>query len=229
MQIFYPNSLAETVDAVNEAYFYEKPLADEQTEKTAKWIASRQGLPGAYKGLMFAPTEAEPSKQLIFFSGEKTKSWASTAHILGEEALRALYLLDISDPEILNAREKAQQWLDDMHDEHLQNDYPIGLFCCGKCSVGLFRHLVLGEWEKREQWLAAGMKQLNAYRIGDGKWQRFPFYYTLSALIEIDLDSAREEIRYAAPTIERLIKYNNSDDKYKQRRRVILERALTAI
>ena len=226
MQIFYPESLAATVDAINEAYFYGQKLFKAQKQEAAKFIAGRQGLNGAYR-TMFAPTEND-SKELVFFTGEKTRH-ASARHILGEESLRVLYLLGINDKPVAEARQNAQNWLDDMRNEHLEGGYPLGMFCCGKCSIGLFRQLAVGEWNKREEWLAAGMKQLKVHRKNDGKWKRFPFYYTLSALIELDPQLAKPEMQYAAPVCERLIKRNQKDDKYINRRRVIMEKVLERV
>jgi len=54
VRLIHPNSLAATLDAVEEAFFLGRPLAAAQRQQVARWIAGLQGLPGSYAG-MFAP------------------------------------------------------------------------------------------------------------------------------------------------------------------------------
>ena len=51
-----------------------------------------------------------------------------------------------------------------------------------------------------------GLRVLAGYRTDGRGWRRFPFYYTLLALTEIDLPAARAELRWAAPAAERSLK-----------------------
>jgi len=44
MRIVNPNSLAVTLDGLNDAFFYGRPLSESQREQAAQWIAGRQGL-----------------------------------------------------------------------------------------------------------------------------------------------------------------------------------------
>ena len=74
------------VNAVNEAYFFRRPIPESARCQAARWIASRQGLPGAYGGL-FAGFPAELARGIQLFTGERVTS-ASARHILGEESCR---------------------------------------------------------------------------------------------------------------------------------------------
>ena len=94
MTLIHPDSLAATVDAVSEAAFLGRPMPKAQREGAARFIAGRQGLPGSYAG-MFAPSEKERRAGLRLFTGELVRSRAATGHILGEEACRALLVLDV--------------------------------------------------------------------------------------------------------------------------------------
>jgi hypothetical protein len=102
----------------------------------------------------------------------------------------------------------------------------LGTYCCGKCSVALWRHLAAGGLERPERHLAAAMEGLRRSRDGAGRWRRFPFHYTLLALSEIALPAAVEEMRYAAPTLERLLARRQADGPFERRRRVVAERIL---
>lgn len=79
---------------------------------------------------------------------------------------------------------------------------------------------------RSEERLEGGMKYLKSYRDGKGRWRRFPFYFTLSALVEIPDTLTRQEIQYVAPGLERLLKRKERDDIYDQRRRKIAEQLL---
>ena len=45
-----------------------------------------------------------------------------------------------------------------------------GLFCCGKCSVGLWRNLLSGSLNRQEERLRRGAGHLRSMRDGNGQW-----------------------------------------------------------
>jgi hypothetical protein len=73
------------------------------------------------------------------------------------------------------------------------------------------------------------MRILREHRDGSKRWRRFPFYYTLLALSEINEGSAIEEMRYAAPGLERMLKRRALGNRYELRRRVLAERILAIL
>ena len=230
MNIVNPDSMAGTLDTLNEIFFSGTKLAKANKEPTAKWIAGRQGLRFSYAG-MPAPMDAECNAELRVFTGEPVKSAASVAHILGEEACRALILLDVSDQYVASALEKATQGM--MKRLLLPSGEPnpetFGQYCCGICSCAYWRHLAVGGLQDSKKRLTAGMEILKEHRKGNGQWRRFPFYYTLLALSEIKLPSAVEEMRYAAPVLKRYVKRATADDVYEQRRHILAQRILEKI
>ena len=128
MNIVNHDSLSLTLDAVNEAFFYQNPLTWLQKEQAAEWIAGRQGKPGSYSS-MFAPTEFDLKEGARLFTGERVQSRAATSHILGEEACRALIQLDVSITEVRDALERASLGI-------MGRLSPkSGIYCCGKCSA----------------------------------------------------------------------------------------------
>ncbi len=225
MKLVNHNSLAATLDAINEAFFYKKSLSGSQKEKTAKWIAGRQGLTGSYAN-MFAPTEYDFNEGVRLFTGERLRSKAATGHILGEEACRALILLDVSNDNVKNALKQASLGMMGALSRAEDSGYIPGMYCCGTCTCSLWRHLAVGGLEEAECRLAAGMNTLKSHRDGNSRWRRFPFYYTLLALNEIDLPSAIQEMRYASSVCERNLKRLQKKDTITQRRRTLMERIL---
>jgi hypothetical protein len=225
MELVNPHSLAETVDAINEAFFYGKPLSKADRDRTAKWIADRQGLPRSYAG-MFAPTDLDYKNGVKLFTGEKVSTGAATGHILGEEASRALILLGVNAPEIRQALSRAGEGI---LSRLASFDRIAGTYCCGTCTCSYWRHLAAGGLRNAERELAAGIGDLKRHRDGAGRWRRYPFYYALLALSEIDLTSAARELRYAGPVLERLAARTPRGDKYGIRRRDLVERVLDRI
>jgi len=227
MELINEDSLGRTLDATNEALFYGREIPTDQKLELARWIAVRQGLPGSYAG-MFAGTDADRATGYTVFSGESIKTRAGSAHILGEEASRLLIKLNVQDTEIQNALARATEGM--MQRLLTETGEPkkscMGIYCCGICSVAYWRHLVVGGLQDTEARLAAGMEALKEHRIGNGRWQRFPFHYTLLALSEIDLPSAIEEMRYAAPVCESYLMRRTKEGETAKRRRIVAEKVL---
>src|SRR5262249_15544055 len=164
---------------------------------------ARQGLPGSYGGT-FAGFPSERSKGIVLFTGERIAS-ASARHILGEEASRTIRLLRVRDPRVAGALEAADAGMmrclaRAAEDPRRHNP---GLFCCGKCSVGLWRNLLAGGLNRREERLSRGVLHLRSVRDGEHGWRRFPFWYTVLALSEMDSGDAKTELKHAATALGR--------------------------
>jgi len=220
----YKESLAKTIDALNEAFFLQLPPTFTEKDIIAKWITSRQGLKGSHAG-MFAPTEKDFKDGVRLFTGEKLTSKASIAHILGEESCRALILL--KRDEYKETVEKAFKIVSERLTKNEKQSNLSGFYCCGKCSVALWRHLLVGNYTDSERRLKAGIKTLKEHRDGKGRWRRFPFYYTLYALSEMNFPSAFEEMRYVAPVLKKFLKRKYRVDMYIGRRVILAEKVLT--
>jgi hypothetical protein len=222
-------SLSQTVDAVNAAQFEGRAIAATERTQVARWIAARQGLPGSYGGT-FAGFPSERSRGIVLFTGERIQS-ASARHILGEESSRALRLLRVRDGAVARALEAADHGLLQClaraaEDVRRQNP---GLFCCGKCSVGVWRNLLSGGLDRREERLRSGASHLRSVRDGEHGWRKFPFWYTVLALSEMDADEATAELKYAAPELERTAKRPEASAVYARRRQELATRTLNRL
>jgi len=226
MELVHPRSLSQTLDAINDALFSGITITKQERAAAAKWIAERQGLPRSYAG-MFSPTDYDFARWTRVFTGEELKSNAATAHILSEEACRALLLLGASTKPVSRALSNATaNFLERISKNHARHS---GFFCCGTCSVALWRHLAAGGLDEPEKRLAHGLKYLKMLRTGKGRWDRFPFHYTLLAISELESRAAFAEMRYAAPAVERSLQRDRGTDKYARRRRVVMERVLAKV
>jgi hypothetical protein len=238
MSLIHEQSLSLTVDAVNEAAFFGREIAAHERRRTAGWIAGRQGLDGAYAGT-FALFEEERREGIRLFTGERATG-ASARHIIGQEACRALrWLNDRAGAEAL-ARASASLARcvgpaaprgpkPDDGQMHWLWPYRGGTYCCGRCSVGVWRHLVAGGYDAPETRLRRGMAVLRKCRKGEGQWRVFPFWYTLLALVEMDVPAAVAEMRYAAGRCEGAVKRRGSGDEWSARRAEVARRVLGRI
>src|SRR5262245_22931706 len=102
-------SLSLTLDSIAAAHFEGRALTTGDRREAARWIAARQGLPGAYGGT-FAGFPSERSKGIVLFTGERITS-ASARHISGEEASRALRLLGVRERSVTRALDAADEGL----------------------------------------------------------------------------------------------------------------------
>jgi hypothetical protein len=222
-------SLSQTVDRVNEALFDGRPLTAAERRQAAHWVAARQGLSGSYGGT-FAGFPSERSRGIVLFTGERIAS-ASARHILGEEASRTLRLLGIRDHRVTRALAAADDGLTRCltraaEDPRKRNP---GLYCCGKCSVGLWRNLLSGGLDRREERLQRGALHLRTLRDGEHGWRKFPFWYTVLALSEMDIVEARTELQYAAPALERAATRPVATAVYARRRQQLAARTLSSL
>jgi hypothetical protein len=157
---------------------------------------------------------------MTVFTGEKIKSRTAGAHIMGEEADRALRLLKVSNRTVRDTLGRAEKKLIQLWGKDQ------GVHCCGFCTGSLWRNLTVGGFNNQKVRLAQGLKDLTRSRIGNSTWKRYPFYYTILALLEIDDQLAKAELQYAAPRMERLFKRLSGSGKYDKRRKAVLERGL---
>ena len=223
------SSLSQTVDAINDALFHDTPLPRTARMQAATWIAGRQGLPGAYADT-FAGFPAERTDGIVAFTGERFTS-ASARHILGEEASRALRLLGVQNANVTRALARADQGIMQCLERAAtdgRNANP-GTYCCGKCTVGLWRNLLSGGLDKQEERLGRGIAYLRSLRDGEGQWRKFPYWYTVLALNDIDLPEATRELKYASRTLDDVSRRTPPSSVYARRRHSLASRALARI
>jgi hypothetical protein len=127
MNLLDTNSLARTVDAVNEALFLGHRIPEKESRRVVEWLASRQGLPGSYSG-MFAPTTRDFENGIRLFTGEQITSGAATSHILGEEACRVLLLLGTDSEEEQAALQSAIHSMDQRLNESESEAGRLGFY-----------------------------------------------------------------------------------------------------
>jgi hypothetical protein len=237
MSIIVADSLSRTLDVVCEAMFMGRSLGRPERVQVATWIAGRNGLPDAY-AQTFALFEAERREGIRLFTGERVTS--SAGHIAAREACRVLRWLDV--PAAANALKQVSQRLaqrvgpleppspaPEAKRANWLWPYRGGVYCCGKCTVGLWRDMPSGNYDFLEQRLTRGLAWLRDCRKGDGTWRVFPFWYTNLALVDIDHAAAVAELKYAAPRCQRALAFKGRQDVWSARRAELARRILARI
>lgn len=220
MSVIYRESLAATLDAVNEAFFYGQTLSTAEREEAARWIAELQGQGNkSYSG--FPPSPGALNGGARLFTGERLRTRFPGVDVIGVEACRALVLLDGHHPDVQKALARA--------DAGLKEACFVGPCITGECAYGavaMWRYLAVGGFEDVGRRLESYLRALATHRDGKGRWKQFPFYYTLLALSELDHPLAHTEKQYAAPACERMLRRTAQDDPIIQRRRALMARVL---
>ncbi len=220
------NSLAFIVDRLEEKRYFGQRLSKADFTAATRQIASRQGLSGSYAG-MFAPTALDFKRGMRVFTGESVRSAAATSHILGEECCRLLLELGIDDRMVSEALTRAENgMLERLRSAERKHAEHIGFYCCGICTVAFWRHLAAGGLDHQESRFRDGLRVLAEYRTKGNRWSRFPFFYTLLALTEMDKPEALKELRWAVPAAERSLRVPRGASGYAKRRRAVLEKVL---
>ena len=221
MSILDSTSLVNTLDRFNQRILSGEGVPRSEGLEVARWIAGQQGLAGNYRG-MFAPTPDDFEHGIHVYSGEAI-THASARHIMGQEAARAICLLGCQDVEVQAAYARATAWIPTVSEAHTH-----GTFCCGRCTPAFWRHYWVADFPDKELLLTRGLEALKAMRLSDGTWGRYPFFYTVLTLLDIDLAQARAELQYARPVMQRYL-CSARRGRFAARRKQILELALERI
>jgi hypothetical protein len=222
MAILDSSSLAQTLANVNVAVLQGSPPRGE-ANKAAEWIASRAGAEGSYYGLP-TPTTRDYRDKMTPYTGEPILSHVGVCCRLGFEAAWALAALRPDRPAI---RRAAQECLRLSVERFLQNrSHPTGMYCCYPCSVAGWRALGAAKDPKAKKLLEAALALLRPLRTDAGRWRCFPFWHTVLTLNGIEHPLSSEELRHAAPALERALAGRDPRDALSHRRRRLARHVL---
>ena len=103
------------------------------------------------------------------------------------------------------------------------------MYCCYSCSTAGWQALGVTPGTDADELLEAGLSLLRSLRSSTGRWSKFPFWYTVLALSDMDRPSALAELRHAAPALQRAMKARPKQDKVAQRRLSLAEHVLNRV
>ena len=221
MPIIHPASLAATLDATDEALFFQKTIPVSVRKDVSDLLISRQIQSGSNAGC-FIPFTAEAATESRLFSGERLNTAFASRHIQLIEAARLLKLLGMDDKATAKSIALA---------ENHMNAMCYSKFCskgeCKSITVAYLRYLPTSDQKDSPAHINSLLTQLAAHRDEKGKWRGFPFFYTVLVLSEIDDPLAINEREYAAPVFQKPPGALLSTDPISRRRQAILARAFS--
>ena len=192
----------------------------------AAWIAGRVGEPGSYCGLP-APTGKDRHAKLRLFTGEVVGSHAGTGCKLGFEATWALTVLAPTAAAVARTAQTCREIAVQRFAQETARRQ--GMYCCHSCSNAGWRALAICPPRQAGRYLDAGLAILSGLRDGKGRWEKFPFWYTVLALSDMEHDAALAELRYAAPALQRALRAKPKPDPVTRRRALLAERVLERV
>lgn len=223
-----------------------------ERESIAAWIVEHEN---HYQGYTFYPTAEDLAQGVRLFTGEKPQTLLARNNAVELEVLRVLVLLQPESPET-RLRVRAALCRADSR----LSAVCYGRICpqgeCAYASISVLRYRTVHDAQEqgispvasRSAVLSRRSERLDVIvprtldllrgcRSGDGKWERFPFHYTVLWLTElvgsgVGLYSARglAELALARQACERMLDRSATvPEPYDRVRRWVLERALILV
>lgn len=242
----------QTALSAGRALLFGESILPAERESIAAWIVEHEN---HYQGYTFYPTAEDLAQGVRLFTGEKPQTLLARNNAVELEVLRVLVLLQPESPE---TRLKVRAALH-RADSRLST-VCYGRICpqgeCAYASISVLRYRTVHDAQEqrispvasRSAVLSRRSERLDVIvprtldllrgcRSGDGKWERFPFHYTVLWLTElvgsgVGLYSARglAELALARQACERMLDRSATvPEPYDRVRRWVLERALILV
>ncbi len=197
MQFIDESSLYATV--TNAARFLLEGGSLDAAERAslAGWIFAHQN---RQRGFVFHPTSDELAVGITLLSGERARTRLLAANAVELETLRLLALLQPDDPQVQCICVEA--------DARLSRLCFANVCTTGECahaSIAVLRYWATRDSSGSAARIGHALDAIKQDRRGDGRWRRFPFYFTLLWLVELPADLAREGLAYVSGVCERLL------------------------
>ncbi len=213
-------SLSGTIDAVSARLAYGEPISATERGDLVAWLLDRQIRSGRGCG-MFAPFPGESKSGVRLFTGERLRTRVAVRNVLTLESARVLSALTGEAPEIRSALARTSGAM-------RRACFAVSHCVIGECahsSIAYMRDAASERSGSRRKWIEDHLHVIREHREGTGRWKRFPFYYTLLALLEVGTPAANAELEYARPACRRVFE-RASNGEHTARRKDVLRRAL---
>ena len=212
-------SLSRTIDAVDLRLAEHGDLTRNERDRVAAFLLDRQTPRGRGAGMVL-PFPGEFEAGVHLFTGERLRTRLATRNVLTLEAARILSVVAAGRPGVASAVSRSSTAIG--HACFAASHCVIGE--CAHSSIAYMRDAASERSGDRRKWIEKHVRVIGAHRDGSGRWKRFPFYYTLLALLEAGTQAANAEIEYAQAACRRVIG-RATGGAYAKRRKIVLERA----
>ena len=216
-------SLVEIVDRINEIEQDGEFLSASQKSEILRTLFQFYSSSNKYLGFDIPSLDFEKGGHL--FTGERLYTQFGINTVVSLEICRIMSLLDRTQDEI-------QPILNAVNTRLSTKCFVRDGCIIGECAHALlvfWRYLLVSDWPDREMRIIKIINILNTNRDGNGRWNHFPFYYTLMVLQETQMELAKQELDYAMPACERSLPYISVPEPFRHRRKLILENCLQSL
>ncbi len=213
-------SLSATIDAFNAQLAEDARLDAEEEVEVVSFLLGRQ-IGSGRNGGMFALSAGEYEAGVHLFTGERLRTRIAARSVLTLGATRILSAIGGDRVDVQEALARASAVM-------RRACFAAAHCVIGECahsSIAYMRDAAIDRTGARRKWIEDHIRVICAHREGNGRWKRFPFYYTLLALSEVGTPSANAELDYARPACERVVR-RASTGVYGVRRKSLLRRVL---
>lgn len=211
-------SLTQALQQAEAAFGCRQPAAE--GGRVVASLLDRQVRTGRKAGL-FALSDEDWRLGPRLWTGEPIRTKLAAEHVYSQETARLLHLLAGGDPAVARAVAAASTRLGG-------TCYAVQHCTIGECAtsfIGYVRLLAAIHEESSDVDIAPRIATLSQHRLGDGRWRRFPLFYTALVLSELRLPLARAELLYAQPACLRAARHNSVEEPYARRRARLLRDA----
>ncbi|MAT44336.1 MAG: hypothetical protein CL609_18545 [Anaerolineaceae bacterium] len=210
-------SLADLVEHLNELEWRGELLLTHQRRQVVNVL--KQFHTGNSDYLGFCLSAADFTNGARLFTGERLHTQLGLNYVLGLEICRQLQRMDGFLVETREIIKDVNQRLLNLC--FVKDDCLIGE--CAYSLVAFWRYLISANWLDGKERINHYVRLLKSQRDGNGRWNRFPFYYTLMVLFESDTPQADAELAYALPACQRSRNFITLPEPYAQRRKELVD------
>jgi len=220
--LVHETNLSATINAINGQLFEGLSLTQDEMERTVEFLLRRQVRSGRECGI-FRPFPEEYETGICVPTGERLRTQWAVRNVITLEAARILSLFGEELPEVRRALSRTSMTIG--HACFAVSHCVVGE--CAYSSIAYMRDAAVDRSGKRRKWIERQIELIAAHRDGSGRWRKFPFYYTLTALVEVGTPPANAELMYAWPACRRVCS-RAATHAYSQLRQRIVTRVLEA-
>jgi len=231
--IFVEESLCETLYRLGEARHGLREYTDQQIREALDWVASTE--------------KTRDSGRLVFERTSYDRQLTGGYRSETGEYIRKKYLkLPTGEPKwnlpveyvyTVLVWEKRSAAIVRRARHSFLNVYPgpgtryagtkLGYFCCGSCNALCQKTLRLADPELYAESEEAFVDNLRSNRTARGRWRKYPFFYTVLALDEINSEATQEELFNVSEHIDpALLKRYQGNDRASRFRRLAIQAVL---
>ncbi len=206
-------SLAQVLERADVAFRQGRPATASVWHALVCSLLDRQIQTGRKAGL-FALSPGDWERGPHLWTGEPIRTKLATEQVFSQEAARLLCQLGGNDPAVERAVQAASARL-------AGTCYAVQHCTIGECAtsfIGYVRFVAAALGDDAHAEIAPRIQTLSQHRLGDGRWKRFPLFYTALVLSELRLPAAKDELLYAREACVRAARHHSVDEPYADRR-----------